>query len=167
MRTTGLESRGRIRKRSLAIDQKSIRVARTGAAHVSGKIPVGIFPQRKFCSVDDNRNGLMLICPNSQMSSRVVDLSSHWVPPREGRALYRFFKHSISDTTAMDCISFSLVQQLLGSLTRAFGFSIAFVRRRALYRKRQHAVFQVRACGVGIDIRRPLGPGIDSLLENI
>jgi len=68
------------------------------------------------------------------MSSRVVDLSSHRIPPREGRALYRFFKHSVSDTTTMIVFHCSLVQQLLGFLRRAFGFGIAFACRGALYR---------------------------------
>src|SRR5258705_2294344 len=105
MRTTRLESRSRIGKRSLSINKKSIRIAGPCPDHVSGKVSPATLRQKMFGSVDNNRHAFVLICPNSQMSSRVVDLSSHRIPPREGRALYRFFKHSVSDTTTMDCVS--------------------------------------------------------------
>src|ERR1700747_684364 len=90
-----LESRSGVGKGSLSVNNELIGITGACAAHVSGEISASILRQGMLGSVDDRKNAFMLIRPNSQMSSRVVDLSSHRIPPREGRALYRFFNHSV------------------------------------------------------------------------
>src|SRR5438477_12371506 len=98
MRAVRLEARCWIGKWASSVNKECVQIAIAYARHMAREIPARVLRQAVFGFIDNNGNTFALICPHSQMSSGFMNLSSHRIPPGEGRALSVFLRHALCHT---------------------------------------------------------------------